>query len=95
MNEASKISKMLVDTISEALTKAMQNICIEIDEEEFLKMLRGYEGREQEIVRCKDCRRYFGNGYCNRSGIHLEVKDDWFCADGERRDEQNENNAEG
>ena len=39
-----------------------------------------------ELIRCKDCRFYWGNGFCNRSGIHLEVNDDWFCADGVRKD---------
>ena len=40
---------------------------------------------QPQIVRCNDCRFYLGNGYCNRSGIHLEVNDDWYCADGEKR----------
>ena len=39
----------------------------------------------KELVRCKDCHFYKGNGWCNRSGIHLEVNDEWFCADGEKR----------
>lgn len=63
MDVASKMSKMIEDTISEALIKAVQNLSVEIDEEELLKRLRdskkqyqrGYEDREQEIVRCKDC----------------------------------------
>ena len=63
MNEASKMSKMLEDKISEALIKAVQNLSIEIDEEELLKRLRdskkqyrsGYNDRDSEIVRCKDC----------------------------------------
>ena len=37
----------------------------------------------KEVVKCKDCRFYRGNGWCNLSGIHLEVNDDWFCADAE------------
>ena len=40
---------------------------------------------EAELVRCKDCHFYKGTGWCNRSGIHLEVNDEWFCADGERK----------
>lgn len=44
--------------------------------------------KEQEIIRCKDCHFYLGEGFCNRSGIHLEVNGDWFCADGERRCEE-------
>ena len=68
MNEASKMSKMLEDKISEALIKAVQNLSIEIDEEELLKKLRdskkqyrsgyndGYNDRDSEIVQCKDCK---------------------------------------
>ena len=44
----------------------------------------------KEVVKCKDCRFYRGNGWCNRSGIHLEVNDDWFCADGRRKGEVKE-----
>jgi hypothetical protein len=40
---------------------------------------------EQELIRCKDCHFYLGKGFCNRSGIHLTVNDDWFCADGEKK----------
>lgn len=102
---ASKISKMLEDTILEALIKAVQNLSIEIDEEELLKMLRdskkqyrsgyndGYNDRDSEIVRCKDCNYWnkdieacdnsdsvcFHNGWC---------KPDWFCADGERKEDR-------
>ena len=102
MNKASKISKMLENTISEALIKAVQNISIEIDEEELLKRLRdskeqyqrGYEAREQEIVRCKDCRygQYCTDGKttyqcfkCNSGEFGVLHEQDWFCGDGERR----------
>ena len=44
---------------------------------------------QPDIVRCKDCKLYLGHGYCNRSGIHLEVNDDWYCADGERKKDDN------
>ena len=42
-----------------------------------------------ELIRCCDCKRYF-NGCCysrvsNRINFTVEVPDDWFCADGERR----------
>lgn len=33
-----------------------------------------------EIVRCKDCKRYYANG-----GTCDQVLADWFCADGKRR----------
>lgn len=105
-NVASKMSKMLEETISGALIKAVQNLSIEIDEEELLKMLRdskkqyqsGYNDRDSEIVRCKDC--YFGEHTINVAGercVQCTNSDlgmmgechtpNWFCADGERRDE--------
>lgn len=47
----------------------------------------GYKAKEQEIVRCKDCKHIWwfseknGDAVCG-NGRH---KPDWFCADGERR----------
>lgn len=44
-----------------------------------------------QIVRCKDC-KYWYNGCCysrvsNRINFTVEVPDDWFCADGERKED--------
>lgn len=41
-----------------------------------------------EVVRCKDCEYYqrdlmWGHGYC----YGQKRKEDWFCADGRRRDD--------
>ena len=33
-----------------------------------------------QVVRCKDCKRYYANG-----GNCDQVLADWFCADGERQ----------
>jgi hypothetical protein len=53
------------------------------------------EHKCQEIVRCKDCKRnqkpiipyLVGTEvWCER--LDRYFKNDWFCADGERRDEQ-------
>ena len=40
---------------------------------------------QPEIVRCKDCKHYDGNGTCMKNGIAM-LTESWFCADGERRD---------
>lgn len=46
--------------------------------------------KPQELVRCKDCKhfeRYYAeskNGVCNKLNI-IERSEDWFCADGKRR----------
>ena len=49
--------------------------------------------KEQEaVVRCKDCKYCDkrncadGYGWCNRNGEGHGTTDDWFCADGERKD---------
>lgn len=58
----------------------------------------------QELVRCKDCRYYyrhefFGKPYftCDIAnqymtgdiiGVGFEPPEDWYCADGERRDDE-------
>lgn len=42
---------------------------------------------EQELVRCKDCNHYDNDMiYCNKFGIQ-NINNDWFCADGERKEE--------
>ena len=38
------------------------------------------------VVRCKDCQYYSGQ-FCNKNDVYPWPKDDWFCADGVRRDE--------
>lgn len=45
----------------------------------------------EEIVRCKYCKHRFNdccyNKKSNRINFGVYVADDWFCADGERRDD--------
>ena len=44
-----------------------------------------------EVVRCKDCRHYESDDLCGNAGCckstGLIVVHDWYCADGERREE--------
>ena len=41
----------------------------------------------QELVRCRDC-KHRGTGDCSSlNAVNLDKYDDWFCADGERRDD--------
>ena len=74
----------------------MQNLSIEINEEEILKMLRdskeqyqrGYKDREQEIVRCKECEWHEMRGEM----LLCKAEDkphtyDWFCAGGRKKDD--------
>ena len=41
-----------------------------------------------EIVRCKDCKHHKERGWYNICDIHVGngYPDNWFCADGERRE---------
>lgn len=47
-----------------------------------------------EIVRCKDCRYNYANMIPNGKGcqqnVYIETADNWYCADGERKDEVEE-----
>ena len=50
----------------------------------------GYSKRDEEIVRCKDCinKECFGRDgkiVCDLDGFLHDP--DWFCADGERKDD--------
>lgn len=63
------------------------------DRERYVHAFRqGYKKREEEIVRCKDCKFYNAKpdshgDRCDK--IHWSRGDDWSCADGKRK-EQNE-----
>lgn len=53
----------------------------------------GYKERDDEIVRCKDCvhrdpedKRCDCGGHEWVIGKIVPVEDDWYCADGERKD---------
>ena len=53
-----------------------------LDVERALKAISAVDA--VSVVRCRDCKFYYGvNEECGcNGGYHLE---DWFCADGERR----------
>lgn len=36
------------------------------------------------VVRCKDCKHILPKGFCHKHS--RKVTDDWFCADGERKE---------
>jgi len=79
--------------------KAVQRAGIDVRKEELLKALKydrnqyqkGYNDRDSEIIRCKDCKHFNdtgcspGYGWCERSGMNRGVTDEWYCADGKRR----------
>lgn len=79
--------------IENEILTAVQRVGVYVDKEELLKAIsydrnqyeKGYEDRDSEIVRCKDCwKREFDN--CPFYEYSMVVQEDnFFCADGERR----------
>lgn len=78
--------------IEEEIYQAIMKVGVDVDKEELLKALaydrnqyqKGYDDRDQKIVRCKDCKHH-GKDTCGAvAGIAYPPPDDWFCADGER-----------
>ena len=88
--------------IEDDIYKAIQNYGINVDKDELIKALsydrhqyqKGYDDRDAEIIRCKDCKCWLpmnrfdpdyhpGRGQCE---LNCWVRDfDWFCADGKRK----------
>lgn len=72
------------------ICKAVQNVGVNVDKNELLKALqydreqyqKGYEDRDSEIIRCKDCKHYM-TIHCTCDGCC--ISGDWFCADGKRK----------
>ena len=81
------MSDMQVKMEGEIL-KAVQNVGVNVDKDELLKALqydrnqyqKGYDDRDSEIVRCKDCALQIS---CTINYEAVEAdNDDWFCASG-------------
>ena len=73
-------------------------LCQETLSEDAIALLKEQEARVLKesvpVVRCKDCKYYNtagcddGCGWCERDGDGYESFDDWFCAGGERKDNE-------
>lgn len=88
--------------IEQSIVKAVQHYFPLVDEEELFKALKydrdqyeagfrdGWKARDAEIVRCKYCKHHEdespGMVYCPDQ-VGGWVSDDFYCADGERRDD--------
>ena len=88
--------------IENTILEAIEKVGVVIDKDELIRAIRydrdqyqkGYDDRDAEIVRCKDCKYWLpmnrfhqdyhpGRGECE---LNCWVRDsDWFCADGERK----------
>ena len=100
----SDIATQMAKNIDEMSWKAIQRVGIDVDKDKLLAALKqdseryrkafangyntGYEKRDEEIVRCKDCKhRDPEDGRCDSGHDirwNLPRQDDWFCKDGER-----------
>lgn len=91
------MTKQIQDQIENGIFKAVQDVGIFVDKVELVRALRydrhqyekGYNDRDAEIVRCKDC---WLKECENRDGYIVCDKDgfchspEWFCADGKRKE---------
>lgn len=85
------------------ICKAVQNVNICVEREELIKALRydreqyekGYADRDSEIVRCKDCKHgRLYDGYLIDCELNELAKEAYFfCADGKRKDGEQDGNA--
>lgn len=80
--------------------KAVQNVGVNVDRDELTKALRydrdqyrkGYNDRDAEIVRCKDCKnaevlKWLDNAIICKKHSYTGVRpDEFYCADGERKE---------
>ena len=79
------VSRTLENKIAIAESNNQNPILVTLDVlKEILVLLK----EQSEIVRCKDCKYQVDRGrrYKECDKHFLWAKDDWFCADGERKD---------
>lgn len=97
----SDITAQMAQNIDGMCLQAVQRVGVNVDEEKLLTALNqdskryreayrsgyetGYEKRDEEIIRCRDCK--WNNGYTGCDKYLLPHGGDWYCADAERRDD--------
>lgn len=87
---------------NELIMKAVLEVVPSIDKEELIKALaydreqytKGYQDRDKEIVRCKDC-EYFkkiaeksDSGLCHRDIVASAWKENGYCSRGKMKGEE-------
>lgn len=86
------ITSDMQSAVENEIYSAVKRVGVNVDKAELLKALaydreqyqKGYEDRDKEIVRCKDCK--YKNDFLNCIIVYEGWKpdDDWFCKGGER-----------
>ena len=79
--------------ISKSDFDALSNIPVDLNAIELLTLVDKRTKEKREFfpsVRCKDCKHFFDDGTDNVAIykcelLHEKMRDDFFCADGERR----------
>ena len=54
--------------------------------EQLNRFVNGFSRDAMPVVRCKDCKHYKRDTCSAGAGMAVPPPDDWFCADGERRE---------
>ena len=79
--------------IEDAVCKAVQKVGIYVDKDELIKALKydreqyqkGYKDRDDQIVRCNDCKHWDSEEHeCSNKIGWFYCDEEWFCADGEK-----------
>ena len=100
----SPIEMVFSDLVSDAVKKAdeyivacFQQVGVKVDKDELVKALefdrgqyeKGWNDRDSQIVRCKDCRWFENDGYhTNCQIMRFCVEADVYCSRGERREDE-------
>jgi hypothetical protein len=100
----SDIATQVARDIDKMALKAVQKVGISVDKDKLLAALKqdaeryreayahgydtGYEKRDEEIVRCNNCKWLSKKGICKHpdGGAGNIRPENWFCADGEERE---------
>lgn len=98
------ITTQMAKNVDETCWKAVQQVGINVDKDKLLTALKqdseryrkayangydtGYKKRDDDIVRCKDCKYWDADDHeCNIKIGWFACSADWYCADGEMRDD--------
>lgn len=84
-----------VEKVDEYIVKCVQKVVVNVDKDELIKALgydrgqyeKGWNDRDNEIVRCKDCKNYWDSaGMCCFADMPINdsVKPEDYCSRGER-----------
>ena len=97
------ITEQMKTNFEDGIFKAIQKCNILVSKEELIKALtydrdqyvKGYNDRDAEIIRCKDCKyvfvdKMFGNIYCHGKLYGCLIEPDDYCSKGEKGEWKNE-----